>query len=97
MTISPCTHTLQSTLYILTGATELSKGFGVYRVCPYMLRALSYAVRKLNSVPEYGKWLGLRFSYGMNGILVHNEDLISLTAYLRCTLSQALLFVSRFQ
>lgn len=58
-----------------------------FRVCPYMLRVLSYAVRKLNTIPEYGKWLGLRFSYGMNGILVRNEDLISLTGYLRYSAS----------
>ena len=62
------------------------------RVCPYTLRALTYAVRKLNTVSGYGNWLALRFSYGMNGILVKNADLMTLTAYLRsaCSVSAAL-------
>jgi len=49
-----------------------------------MLRVLSYAVRKLNTVAAYQNWLASRFSYGMNGILLHNDDLSILTAYLRC-------------
>ena len=61
-------------------------------MCPYTLRALAYAVRKLNTVSAYGNWLALRFSYGMNGILVKTADLKTLTAYLRsaCSVSAAL-------
>ena len=48
-----------------------------------MMRILSYAVRKLNTIPALDNWLALRFSYGMNGILVRNSDLSLMTAYLR--------------
>ena len=44
---------------------------------------MSYAVRKLNAQPKLAKWLALRVSYGMNGILLRDEHLPHLAGYLR--------------
>lgn len=54
-----------------------------FRVCPNALRIVGYAVRKLNSQPKLAKWLALRVSYGMNGILLRDEHLPQLATYLR--------------
>ena len=53
------------------------------RVCPNMLRIVQYVIDKLNTVDHYKNWLGLRLSYGMNGVLLKNKDLGLLTEYLR--------------
>lgn len=52
-------------------------------MCPNALRIVGYAVRKLNSQPKLAKWLALRVSYGMNGILLRDEHLPQLATYLR--------------
>lgn len=38
------------------------------RVCPFMLRALHYALAKTHALQP--NWLALRLSYGMNGVLL---------------------------
>jgi hypothetical protein len=38
------------------------------RVCPFMLRALHYALAKAQALQP--DWLALRVSYGMNGVLL---------------------------
>ena len=55
-------------------------------MCPNALRIIRYAVQKLNTVPTLQCWLALRVSYGMNGILLRTEHLVSLGAYMRCVL-----------
>ena len=55
----------------------------VCRVCPNAIRIIRYAVQKLNTVPTLQRWLALRVSYGMNGILLRSEHLTSLGAYMR--------------
>ena len=48
-----------------------------------MLRALQYVTRKANAAPALDRWLGIRVSYGMNGVLLRSADLPSLVAVLR--------------
>jgi hypothetical protein len=38
-----------------------------FRVCVHTLRAVHYLVSKADAV--YPQWLGVRFSYGMNGVV----------------------------
>jgi hypothetical protein len=52
-------------------------------VCPNAIKITQYLVRKLNAAPQTSNWLALRVSYGMNGILLRNADLLSLITYLR--------------
>ena len=52
-------------------------------MCPYALRALQYVVRKANTVPALQQWLGIRASYGMNGVLLRAADVSSFVAVLR--------------
>ena len=59
-------------------------------MCPNALRIIQYAVQKLNTVPMMQRWLALRVSYGMNGILMRAEHLASLNAYMRCDLTRML-------
>ena len=47
------------------------------------MRLLPYMLAKLNAMPSAQKWLGLRISYGMNGILLRSEDLKSFATYMR--------------
>ena len=54
------------------------------RVCPNMVRIVGYIVRKLNAVPQTRKWLAVRLSYGMNGILMPSMHLSNLADYMRC-------------
>ncbi len=53
------------------------------RMCPHTMRLLPYMLAKLNAMPSAQKWLGLRISYGMNGILLRSEDLKSFATYMR--------------
>lgn len=53
------------------------------RVCPYMLRALQYIVRKANTLPTLKNWVGIRISYGMNGVLLRSADVPSFVSVLR--------------
>jgi len=46
-----------------------------FETCPHALYHLHYALRKLNSQQQGRHWLGLRVSYGMNGVLVRGEDM----------------------
>lgn len=48
-----------------------------------MLRALQYVLRKANAAPGLERWLGLRVSYGMNGVLLRSADVPSFVAVLR--------------
>ena len=52
-------------------------------MCPHTMRLLPYILAKLNAMPSAQKWLGLRISYGMNGILLRSEDLKSFATYMR--------------
>ncbi len=54
-----------------------------FRMCPHTMRLLPYMLAKLNAMPSAQKWLGLRISYGMNGILLRSEDLKSFATYMR--------------
>ncbi|KAA6429434.1 MAG: hypothetical protein FRX49_00828, partial [Trebouxia sp. A1-2] len=54
-----------------------------FRMCPHTMRLLPYMLAKLNAMPSAQKWLGLRVSYGMNGILLRSEDLKSFATYMR--------------
>lgn len=54
-----------------------------FRMCPHTMRLLPYILAKLNAMPSVQKWLGLRISYGMNGILLRSEDLKSFATYMR--------------
>ena len=58
------------------------------RVCPYMLRAVQYVVLKANTLPGIQKWLGIRISYGMNGIVLPAEDIPSFVAVLRANVTR---------
>ncbi|GAB4821608.1 hypothetical protein N2152v2_008654, partial [Parachlorella kessleri] len=53
-----------------------------FQVCPYALRALQYALTKASSAPHLAHWIALRASYGMNGIVMRNEDLPALDDFL---------------
>ncbi|KAK9919150.1 hypothetical protein WJX75_009727 [Coccomyxa subellipsoidea] len=54
-----------------------------FRLCPNGVRIIHYLVAKLNAAPETRQWLSVRLSYGMNGILLPNAHLSSLSQYLR--------------
>eukprot|EP01104_Vermistella_antarctica_P003678 TRINITY_DN1392_c1_g1_i1.p1 TRINITY_DN1392_c1_g1~~TRINITY_DN1392_c1_g1_i1.p1 ORF type:complete len:689 (-),score=104.65 TRINITY_DN1392_c1_g1_i1:93-2159(-) len=47
--------------------------------CPHALRALHYVIDKANFVMD--DWIGLRLSFGMNGVVVRNRDLQSLASF----------------
>ena len=52
-----------------------------FETCGHALRTVHYALNKASlRAPD---WLALRFSYGMNGIVLRSSDLPSLAAYLR--------------
>jgi hypothetical protein len=53
-----------------------------HRVCMFAIRIIAYVISKLNSIPGAASWLALRVSYGMNGIVLKNQDLPSLAGYL---------------
>ena len=48
-----------------------------------MMPALQYIVRKANLLPHLTNWLGIRFSYGMNGVLLRSADVPSFVSVLR--------------
>mmetsp|Transcript_35408 Transcript_35408/g.59675 ORF Transcript_35408/g.59675 Transcript_35408/m.59675 type:complete len:456 (-) Transcript_35408:522-1889(-) len=52
-----------------------------FHVCPHFLRATHYVIEKANHVKP--NWLGIRVSYGMNGIVMRSADLLLLSKYLR--------------
>lgn len=52
-------------------------------MCPHTIRLLQYILAKLNALPRVLPWLGLRISYGMNGIVLRSADLGSLAMYMR--------------
>ena len=53
------------------------------------MRLLQYLLAKLNAMPSghAQRWLGLRISYGMNGILLRSEDLKVFAKYMRCAVA----------
>ena len=51
-----------------------------FRTCEGALRGLRYLVQKTRTV--YPEWLGLRTSYGLNGVVVRSEDLPGFRDYL---------------
>lgn len=54
------------------------------------MRLLPYILAKLNAMPSLQRWLGLRISYGMNGILLRSSDLKSFATYMRYVLPNVL-------
>lgn len=54
-----------------------------FRVCPNTLRILHYVLRKAATVPALANWKGLRFSYGMAGIILRGSDMPLFTEFLR--------------
>ncbi len=58
------------------------------RVCPYMLRAVQYVVLKANTLPGIQNWLGIRISYGMNGVVLPSEDIQLFVAALRANVTR---------
>ena len=61
-------------------------------MCPHTMRLLQYILAKLNAMPSLpnARWLGLRISYGMNGIVLKSEDLKALAKYMRYAFSNVL-------
>jgi hypothetical protein len=51
------------------------------RVCPFMLRALHYALAKAHALQP--SWLALRLSYGMNGVLLRVRSCYMYTYLMR--------------
>ena len=51
-----------------------------FRTCEGALKGLRYLVQKTRTV--YPEWLGLRTSYGLNGVVVRSEDLPGFRDYL---------------
>ena len=51
-----------------------------FKVCQDMIKATSYLVKKADAV--YPHWLGVRFSYGMNGVVMRSDDLNPFAEYL---------------
>ncbi|XRB19636.1 glycosyl transferase containing protein [Pseudoscourfieldia marina] len=52
-----------------------------FKACPHSLRAVHYVIDKVN-VLHANKWLGIRVSYGMNGIVLRADDVSLLDTYL---------------
>ena len=48
-----------------------------------MIPVLQYIVRKANLLPNLTNWLGIRISYGMNGVLLRSADVPSFVSVLR--------------
>ena len=53
------------------------------RVCPYMIPALQYILRKANTLPNLKTWRGIRISYGMNGVVLCSADVPTFVSVLR--------------
>ena len=58
------------------------------RVCPHMLRAMQYVLLKANTLPELQQWLGIRLSYGMNGVVLRSDDIPLFVAALRANVTR---------
>lgn len=57
-----------------------------FTVCPHMIRVIHYALAKLRE--QQPDWLALRFSYGMNGIMMKSKDIPNLSRYLRAGMTR---------
>ena len=53
------------------------------RVCPHGMTALQYIVRKVMALESLQNWLAIRVSYGLNGVVLRNNDLTTLVTHLR--------------
>lgn len=51
-----------------------------FLVCQNALRAIQYIIARASA---YRPWIGVRLSYGLNGILLHADDVPVLAGYLR--------------
>ena len=58
------------------------------RVCPYMLRAVQYVLLKANTLPDLQQWLGIRVSYGMNGVVLRAADIPQFVTTLRANVTK---------
>mmetsp|Transcript_8610 Transcript_8610/g.25858 ORF Transcript_8610/g.25858 Transcript_8610/m.25858 type:complete len:641 (+) Transcript_8610:373-2295(+) len=78
----------QQTLDLIT-LMGLARGRGTlymfleddFRVCPYTIRAVHYALAKLHN--QQPNWLALRISYGMNGVVMRTKDIPSLIRHFK--------------
>ncbi|KAK9825323.1 hypothetical protein WJX74_009420 [Apatococcus lobatus] len=59
-----------------------------FRVCPNTIRILHYVLRKAATVPGLRNWKGLRFSYGMAGIILRGSDMPLFTRFLRDSIAR---------
>ena len=57
-----------------------------FRTCAGTMKALTYLVEKADAV--YPQWLGVRFSYGMNGVVMRRKDLPPFAEYLATHVSR---------
>ena len=57
-----------------------------FRSCEGTMQALTYLVDKADAV--YPQWLGVRFSYGMNGVVMRRVDLSPFAEYLATHVSR---------
>ena len=53
-----------------------------------MLRAVQYVLLKANTLPELKQWLGIRLSYGMNGVVLRSGDIPLFVATLRANVTR---------
>jgi len=59
-----------------------------FETCPHAMRYLHYALQRLNSIDKYKSWLALRVSYGMNGIVIRDEDLSRFSVHVKENMSR---------
>ena len=60
----------------------------LHRVCAHMLRAVQYVVLKANTLPGIQGWLGIRISYGMNGVILRSDDIPAFVTELRANVTR---------
>ena len=53
-----------------------------------MLRAVQYVLLKANTLPDLQSWLGIRVSYGMNGVVLRAADIPLFVTTLRANVTK---------
>ena len=53
-----------------------------FRLCPSALEAIAYLVRKAGAYAGAKGWNAARVSYGLNGIVIHSQDVLTFSTYL---------------
>jgi len=53
-----------------------------------MLRAVQYVLLKANTLPDLQQWLGIRVSYGMNGVVLRSADIPLFVTTLRANVTR---------